>query len=108
MADVIRRGEVRWYRFAQPDKRRPVVVLTQDSAIAYLGELTVAPVTSTVRGIPSEVPLSKEDDMPRECAVNLDHLQTVSKGKIEGPITALSSAKMEALRRALLFAVGFE
>lgn len=108
MADLVRRGEVHWYRFAQPDNRRPVVVLTRDSAIAYLGELTVAPVTSTVRGIPSEVPLGREDGMPRECAVNLDHLQTVSKGRIEGRITALSSAKMEALRQALLFAVGYQ
>ncbi len=49
MADVIRRGDVRWYRFAQPDKRRPVLVLTRDSIIEYLGEVTVAPITSTIR-----------------------------------------------------------
>lgn len=108
MADVIRRGEVRWYRFAQPDKRRPVVVLTRDSAIPYLAELTIAPVTSTVRDIPSEVALDEEDGMPRACAINLDHLQTVAKGKIEGRIAALSSARMEALHRALLFALDFE
>ncbi|MBN1460565.1 MAG: type II toxin-antitoxin system PemK/MazF family toxin, partial [Armatimonadetes bacterium] len=52
----MKRGEVRWYRFARPDKRRPVVVLTRDSVLEYLGEVTVAPVTSTVRGIPTEVP----------------------------------------------------
>ncbi len=108
MAELIQRGDVRWYRFAQPDKRHPVVVLTRNSAIPYLGELTVAPVTSTIREIPSEVPLSAADGMPQSCAINLDHLQTVSKGKIAGRITTLSTHKMETLRQALLFAVGFD
>lgn len=108
MAELIQRGDVRWYRFARPDKRRPVVVLTRDSAIRYLGELTVAPITPTVREIPSEVALDETDGMPRACAVNLDHVQTVSRGKVEGRITALPPAKMEAVREALLFAVGFD
>ena len=54
MAGAVKHAEVRWYRFAKPDKRRPVLVLSRSSAIPYLGELTVAPITSTVRGIPSE------------------------------------------------------
>ena len=104
----MQRGEVRWYRFAQPDKRRPVVILTRDSAIKYLGEITVAPVTSTIRDIPSEVLLSQRDGMPKECAINLDHIQTVSKGKIGSLIVSLSLAKLEELRDALLFAMGFD
>ena len=104
----MRRGEVRWYRFARPDKRRPVVILTRDSAIKYLGEITVAPVTSTIRDIPSEVLLSQRDGMPKECAINLDHIQTVSKGKIGSLIVSLSLAKLEELRGALLFALGFD
>lgn len=108
MADVIQRGQVRWYRFAQPDRRRPVVVLTRSQIIPYLGEVTVAPITATIREIASEVPLTAQDGMPRECAVNLDHVQTVSRGKIEGLITSLSLEKMEALRQALLFALGFD
>jgi len=67
----MRRGEVRWYRFSRPDKRRPVLVLTRDSAVEFLGEVTVAPVTSTVRDIPSEVVLTSGDGMPRDCAINL-------------------------------------
>ena len=108
MADVIRRGDVRWYRFARPDKRRPVVVLTRDSVIEYLGEVTIAPITSTIRDIPSEVLLTQEDGLPRECAINLDHVQTVSKGKVEGLITKLSSQQMDEVRQSLLFALGFE
>ncbi len=104
----MRRGEVRWYRFAQPDKKRPVVILTRDSAIQYLGEVTVAPVTSTIRDIPSEVLLSQQDGMSRECAINLDHIQTVSKGKIGPLIVSLPLAKMNELRDALLFALGFD
>lgn len=108
MAPVIRRDQVRWFRFERPDKRRPVVVLTRDALIPHLGEITVAPVTSTVRDIPSEVLLTEQDGLPRACAINLDHVQTVSKGKIEGLITTLSTQKMGALREALLFALGFE
>lgn len=104
----MRRGEVRWYRFAQPDKKRPVVILTRDSAIQYLGEVTVAPVTSTIRDIPSEVLLSQRDGMPRECAINLDHIQTVSKGKIGPLIVSLPLAKMNELHEALVFALGFD
>ena len=103
----MKRGEVRWYRFSRPDKNRPVVILTRDSALEFLGEVTVAPVTSTIREIPTEVLLTKEDGMPRDCAVNLDHIQTVSKAKIGALITTLSSAKMSELRSALLFALSF-
>lgn len=103
----MRRGEIRWYRFKKPDKKRPVVILTRDSAIEYLGEITVAPITSTIRNIPSEIMLTKADGMPKECAVNLDHIQTVAKGKIESLITTLSSQKMVELSEALLFALGF-
>ncbi|HXV49409.1 MAG TPA: type II toxin-antitoxin system PemK/MazF family toxin, partial [Candidatus Binatia bacterium] len=78
----MKRGEVRWYVFSRPDKRRPVLILTRDSALDFLGEVTVAPITTAIRGIPSEVLLTKADGMPRECAVNFDHLQTVSMGKI--------------------------
>jgi len=103
----VKRGEVRWYRFSTPDKRRPVVILTRDSILEYLAEVTVAPVTSTVRDIPSEVVLTREDGMPRDCAANLDHVQTVSRNKIGSVITTLPPERMSELRSALLFALGF-
>ena len=103
----MKRGEVRWYVFSRPDKKRPVLILTRDSALEFLGEVTVAPITSTIRDIPSEVLLTKADGMPRDCAVNLDHLQTVSKGKIDPLITTLSASKMQQVRPSLLFALGF-
>jgi mRNA interferase MazF len=103
----MRRGEVRWYQFHHPDKKRPVLILTRETVIEYLGEITIAPVTSTIRDIPSEVSLSHEDGMPRLCAVNCDHLQTVAKSKIGGLITTLSNEKMDTVRRAVGFALGF-
>jgi mRNA interferase MazF len=103
----MKRGEIRWYVFSRPDKKRPVLILTRDSALEFLGEVTVAPITSTIRDIPSEVILSNADGMRRDRAVNLDHLQTVSKGKIGSLITTLSASKMQQMRSSLLFALGF-
>ncbi len=98
---------MRWYKFSQPNKRRPVVILTRDSALEFLGEVTVAPITTTTREIPTEVPLTRADGMPRDSAINLDHIQTVSRGRIGPLITKLSAEKMFLLRAALLFALGF-
>jgi mRNA interferase MazF len=100
----MKRGEIRWYKFKAPDKKRPVLILTRDSILEYLEEVTVAPITSTIREIPSEVFLSKDDAMPRDCAINLDHIQTVSKAKIGPLITALSPRKLQEVREAVNFA----
>lgn len=75
----MRRGEIRWYEFRPPDKRRPVLILTRNAAISFLHDVTIAPITSTIRAIPSEVVLGAEDGMPHDCAVNFDHIQTVSR-----------------------------
>ena len=101
----MKQGEIRWYKFARPDKKRPVLILTRDSVLEYLPEVTIAPVTGTVRDIPSEVFLSTTDGMPRDCAVNCDHLQTVSKGKIGSVITSLSPARMADVGQAIRFAL---
>jgi len=103
----LRRGEVRWYQFARPDKKRPVVVLTRDSILEYLGEATVAPITRTARGIPSEVPLGPDDGLPEACAVNLDHVQTVARGRFGALIATLPATRMAEIREALLFALDF-
>lgn len=101
----MKRGEIRWYKFKGPDKKRPVLILTRDSVLEYLGEVSVAPVTSTVRDIPSEVFLTKQDGMLKDCAINFDHIQTVSKGKIGSLITTLSTDKLGQVREAIQFAL---
>jgi mRNA interferase MazF len=105
----MRRGEVRWYTFRAPDKRRPVLILTRNSALAFLTNVTVAPVTTTVRMIPSEVLLTPDDDaMPSACAVNLDNLQTVQKLQLGPVLTMLSATRMAEVDRALAFALGID
>ena len=97
--------EIRWYKFKSPDKRRPVMILTRNSILEYLGEVTVAPITSTIRDIPSEVLLSKSDGMPRDCVINFDHIQTVSKRKIGSLIAVLSPERLKEVREAILFSL---
>ena len=106
MAVTIARGEVRLYRFPHPDKQRPVVVLTRDSAVGYLSRVTVAPITSTIRGVPSEVVLNEADGMKHPCAVNLHNLITVSTAHLGRRVALLSNKRMQEICAAIGFALG--
>lgn len=106
MAGGIARGDVRLYRFAPPDKKRPVVVLTRDSALAYLSTVTIAPITSTIRGVPSEVALDEEDGMNAPCAVNLHNAVTVSQQRLGKRVARLSSLRMREICSAFNFSLG--
>lgn len=99
------RGEIRWYEFKPPDKKRPVFILTRNSVIDYLGEITIAPITTTIRDIPSEVFLSQSDGMPTECVINFDHIQTIQKNKIGALISTLSKQRLAEVKHALYFAL---
>lgn len=102
------RGDVCWYTFKTPDKRCPVLILTRDSAIAVLHSVTVAPITSTIRSIPTEVVLTKADGLPTTCAANFDNLQTVPKSNIGDRIARLTARKMQEAGAAVSFALGFD
>lgn len=102
------RGDVCWYNFKTPDKKRPVLVLTRDSAIAVLNSVTVAPITSTIRSIPTELLLTREDGLPHTCAANFDNLQTVPKGQIGDRITRLSRRRMQEAAAAVSFALALD
>ncbi len=106
MAGRVGRGEVRLYRFSPPDKQRPVLVLTRDSAISYLSRVTVAPITSTIRGVPSEVALGPEDGLKQPCAVNLHNAVTVSKEHLGRRVCLLDGRRMREVCDALGFALG--
>ncbi len=106
MAGAIARGDIRLYRFPRPDKQRPVVVLTREGAIEYLSSVTVAPVTSTIRGVPSEVRLTEADGMKSPCAVNLHNVVTVSKSHLGRRLAVLSPERLREVCTALAFAVG--
>ena len=105
----MKQGDVYWYEFRAPDKRRPVLILTRNSAISYLTNVTVAQVTTTIRGVPSEVTLTPGDDGTFEqCVVNAYNLQTVPKKQLRDLITELSPERMREVRAAIEFALGFD
>lgn len=106
MAGRIARGDVRLYHFAPPNKKRPVVVLTRNSAIEYLSTITIAPITSTIRGVPSEVALDEQDGMKSPCAVNLHNAVTVSKDRLGKRVAQLSPSRMHEICSALRFSLG--
>lgn len=106
MAGRLERGQVRLYRFPPPEKQRPVLVLTRDSAISYLLRVTVAPITSTIRGVPSEVPLGADDGLKQPCAVNLHNVLTVSKEHLGRRLAQLDERRMREVCEALGFALG--
>ncbi len=103
----MRRGEIRLCRFALPDKRRPVLLLTRQDVIGQLREVIVAPITRTVRGLASEVVLTGADGMPTTCAINFDHLGVVRKEDLGAVVAALPHDRWREVEQALLIACGF-
>ena len=101
-----RRGEIWQYEFREPNKRRPVVVLTRQQVLPLLSTAMVAPITSTVRGLPSEVPVGTEDGLKHNSAINLDHVQTVDQRRLHSFVGTLGEEKMRKVCRALALATG--
>ena len=84
------------------------MILTRDSAIPVLNAVTIAPITSTIRSIPTEIVLTEEDGLPGICAANFDNLQTVPKSHIGNRITRLTTKRMTEAASATAFALGFD
>jgi mRNA interferase MazF len=102
----MQQGEIYWCAFPPPAGTRPVLVLTRSNALGFLTNVTVAPLTSTIRNIPSEVRLRPEDGLPRECVASMDNIQTVAKSRLGALITTLPAARMSTVREALTYALG--
>jgi len=105
VAREVRRGEIWRYRFRPPDKTRPVVVLSRPEVIGLLHTVMVAPVTSSIRGAPSEVVVGVAEGLKHPSAVSLDHVQTVEKARLTGFVGTLAPEKMRGVCRALAIAV---
>jgi len=103
----MRRGEVWWAELPPPAGRRPVVLLSRNDAYAVRELVTVAPVTTRVRRIPTEVALGRADGLPRACVANLDGITTIPKQLLTQRLAALAPGKLAAVERALRFALGF-
>ena len=101
----MRRGEVWWADMPKPAGRRPVVLLSRNRSIEVREYVIVAEVTRTVRDIPTEVRLGREDGLPAACVVNLDVINTVPKRTLASLITVLNPAKQTEIKQALHFAL---
>jgi len=104
----MRRGEVWWAQLPLPLGRRPVVLLSRDEAYAVRNAVTVAEVTSTIRGIPVEVELGPEDGLPKKCVVNLDTIVTIRKDLLIERIALLRDEKIEQINSAIKFALSIQ
>jgi mRNA interferase MazF len=102
----MKRGEIWWAELLSPAGRRPVLLLSRDEAYMVRELVTVAPVTTRIRTIPTEVPLSIEDGFPKSCIVNLDTITTIAKSSLSDRLVSLSVEKMSAVEIALHFALG--
>jgi mRNA interferase MazF len=107
VAGKLTRGDVHLCRFQRPDKERPVLILTRDSSIDHLSTVTVAPITSTVRRVPSEVALDIDDGMKGPCAINLHNAATIDQTRLGPRIARLSDRRMQQVCEALGFSLGF-
>lgn len=101
----MRRGEVWWAQLPKPIGRRPVVLLSRDAAYRVRTAVTIAPVTRTIRNIPTEVPLDRSDGLATRSVVNVDDLATIPKGLLKERISILSPARMQQLAAAIRFAL---
>lgn len=104
MARRVARGEIWLLPFARPDKRRPVLVLSRPSLIDVLHTVTVAAVTSTLRGVPTEVPLGTDEGLKGPSCVNLCNVFTVRQSDLRTFVGSVPPRKMRAVCEALAVA----
>jgi mRNA interferase MazF len=102
---MVNRGEVWWIEHPEAG-RRPACVLTREAAIPVLASVIVAPATRTMRGIPTEVRLGREDGMPDDCVLSCDNIATVPKALLTERIVALGEPRLSELCEALRAATG--
>jgi len=104
----VRRGEIWWAELEPPTGRRPVVLLSRNEAYNVRSLVVIAPVTTRIRRIPSEVPLGTDDGMPQDCVANLDTITTIPKDCLQSRLAILSTKKLKEVEAAIRFALGME
>ncbi len=106
MATELKRGSIWMYKFKKPDKLRPVLILSPQAVIGLIDTVIVAPITTTIYEIPSEVIVGIDHGLKHDSAVNLDHIQTVAASKIKHYIGSLDRRMMTEICLALMIATG--
>lgn len=102
---MVKRGDVCWAELPEAG-RRPVLVLTRSKAIPNLNRVLVAPLTRTIRGIPTELRLGADDGLPDECVASFDNVQLALRQVLSDPIATLSGPRMHEVCRTLAIATG--
>lgn len=102
---MVTRGDVCWCETPEAG-RRPVLILTRASAVPVLRRVLVAPLTRTIRNLPTEVRLGEADGMPEECVVSFDNLEQAYREFLGEPIATLSGPRMHEVCKALAIATG--
>lgn len=104
----MRRGEIWWAELEPPTGRRPVLLLSRNEAYSVRSLITVAPVTTRIRGIASEVLLGIADGLPQDCVANLDTMTTIPKDCLVNRLAVLNAKKLKEIETAIRFALGIE
>ena len=105
---MIQRGDIRWFRFSTPDKRRPVVVLGRDDILPSLAQVPVIPLSTQARGLTWEVALTEADGVPSPCVLKPEWVRAVDRSLFGPRITTLPPERWADVRTALLLVLGLE
>lgn len=103
---MIARGDIRWFRFASPDKRRPVLVLGRPDVLASLSQIPVVPLSTQIRGLPWEIALGPEDGLPSSCVLKPEWIRIVERPHLGPLIARLDEDRLPAVRAALVDVLG--
>jgi mRNA interferase MazF len=106
--EALKQYEIWWATLPAPAGRRPVLLLSRDDSYSFLNKFVAAEITTTIRHIPVEVPLSTKDGLPRACVVNCDNLRTIPKQSLVERISRLPARRIPEVKRAVGFALGWE
>jgi mRNA interferase MazF len=102
---MVKRGDICWVEM-EDEPRRPGLILTRAEAVPVMRKVTIAYLTRTIRGIPTEVRLDVSDGVAEECVVTLDNVRTVPRVFLSDPMTSLAGKRMSEVCRALAIATG--
>jgi mRNA interferase MazF len=105
---VIERGDIRWFRFDRPDKRRPVLVLGRRAAVPALSQIVVVPFSTSIRGLPGEVVLDERDGMAVRSTLKVEWIRAVDRGSVGSRIAALPADRWAEVRQAVVHVLGLD
>mgnify|MGYP002140397390 FL=1 len=105
---MISRGDIRWFRFSAPDKRRPVLVLGRPDVLASLSQVPVIPLSTQSRGLSWEVSLTEADGLPTPCVLKPEWIRIVERPHLGPLIASLPGSKWSDVRAALLDVLGLD